>query len=98
MDDKDRRTVLAFFCIVLFASVTEIALFVLDQIDLETSLGLVASFLNNMGTAFRAAGPTDSLAFLSPFSKLLSIFWVLLGRLEYYVVLLLFLPAFWKNN
>ena len=71
---------------------------VLDQIDPETSLGLTACFLNNVGAAFRAAGPTDSFAFLSPFSKLLSTVWMMFGRLEYFVMLILFLPAFWRNK
>jgi trk system potassium uptake protein TrkH len=98
IDDKNALTVLSFFCIVAFFIVLGAATLVLDGIDPETSLGLIACFLNNVGAAFRAAGPTDSFAFLSPFAKILSILWMLLGRLEYYVVLLLFLPSFWKNR
>jgi trk system potassium uptake protein TrkH len=98
VDDKNALTVLSFFCIVAFFIVLGTASLVLDGIDPETSLGLIACFLNNVGAAFRAAGPTDSFAFLSPFAKILSILWMLLGRLEYYVVLLLFLPSFWKNR
>jgi trk system potassium uptake protein TrkH len=98
IDDKNALTVLSFFCIVAFFTVLGTASLVLDGIDPETSLGLMACFLNNVGTAFRAAGPTDSFAFLSPLSETLSIAWMLLGRLEYYVVLLLLLPSFWKNR
>lgn len=98
IDDKNALTVLAFFCIVTFFTVLGIICLVLDGIDPETSLGLIACMMNNVGLAFRAAGPTDSLTFLSNFSKLLSIGWMLLGRLEFYVVLLLFLPSFWKNR
>jgi trk system potassium uptake protein TrkH len=98
VDDKNALTVLAFFCIVAFFVVAGTVLFVLDGIDPETSLGLIACFLNNVGAAFRAAGPTDSLAFLSIPAKIISILWMLLGRLEYYVVLLLLLPSFWKNR
>lgn len=98
VDDKNALTVLAFFCIVAFFTILGTAALVLDGVDPETSLGLIACFMNNVGAAFRAAGPTDSFAFLSTFSKILAIFWMLLGRLEFYVVLLLFLPAFWKNR
>ncbi len=98
VDDKNALTVLSFFCIVAFFVILGAASLILDGIDPETSLGLIACFLNNVGTAFRAAGPLDSFAFLSPFSKILSILWMLLGRLEYYVVLLLLLPSFWKNR
>lgn len=98
VDDKNALTVLSFFCIVaLFTIIGTISL-VLDGIDPETSFGLIACLLNNVGIAFRAAGPTESLGFLSPLSKLLATFWMLLGRLEFFVVLLLFLPTFWKNR
>lgn len=98
VDDKNSLTVLSFFCIVAFFIILGTASLVLDGIDPETSLGLIACFLNNVGAAFRAAGPTDSFAFLSVFSKVLSILWMLLGRLEYYVVLLLLLPSFWRHR
>lgn len=98
VDDKNALTVLAFFCIVVFFTAIGTISLVFDGIDPETALGLIACFLNNVGIAFRAAGPTESMAFLSPFSKILATFWMLLGRLEFFVVLLLFLPAFWKNR
>ncbi len=98
VDDKSAQTVLSFFCIIAFFALLGTVCFILDGIDPETSLGLVACFLNNVGAAFRAAGPTDSFAFLPIGSKLFSLFWMLLGRLEFFIVLLLFLPAFWKNR
>jgi trk system potassium uptake protein TrkH len=96
VDDKNALTVLSFFCIVAFFTVLGTTSLVLDGVDPETSLGLTACFLNNVGCSFRAA--VDSFAFLSPISKILSIIWMLLGRLEYYVMLLLLLPSFWKNR
>jgi trk system potassium uptake protein TrkH len=98
IDDKNALTVLAFFCIVGGCVILGTSTLILDGIDPESSLGLMACFLNNIGAAFRAAGPTGSFAFLSDPAKILSIFWMLLGRLEYYVVLLLFLPSFWKSR
>lgn len=98
VDDKNALTVLSFFCIVAFFTVLGTVFLILDGLDPETSLGLIACFMNNVGAAFRAAGPTGSCVFLSDFSKLLSTFWMLLGRLEFYVVLLLFLPSFWKSR
>jgi len=96
VDDKNALTVLSFFCIVGFFVVFGAASLVIDGIDPETSLGLISSFLNNVGIGFR--GAESSLSFLSPLSKILAIFWMLLGRLEYYVMLLLFLPSFWRNR
>jgi trk system potassium uptake protein len=98
IDDKNALTVLSFFCIVFSFTILGAILFILDGIDPETSLGITSGLVNNVGLFFRAASPPETLAFLSPFSKVCSIFWMLLGRLEYYVVLLLFLPNFWKNR
>ncbi len=98
IDDKSSLTVASFFCIVAFFTVLGTVGLVLDGVDPETALGLVASLMNNVGLAFRGAGPTDTVAFLSPFSKILSLCWMLLGRLEFYVVLLLFLPSYWRSR
>lgn len=98
IDDKNAQTVLTFFCIAAFFTVVGTAFLIIDHVDPETSLGLAASLLNNVGLGFRAAGPENSLAFLSPISKILAIFWMLLGRLEFYVMLILFLPSFWKTR
>ncbi len=98
VDDKNALTVLSFFCIVAFFTIIGTVSLVLDGIDPETALGLIACLLNNVGVAFRAAGPMESMGFLSPFSKILATCWMLLGRLEFFVVLLLFLPTFWKNR
>ena len=98
VDDKNALTVLSFFCIAAFFTIAGTVSLIVDGVDPETSLGLIACFMNNVGLAFRAAGPTGSFAFLSFTSKILATIWMLLGRLEFFVVLLLFLPAFWKNQ
>lgn len=96
IDAKAMTTVLSFFCLAALSTVAGTVAFTLDGMSPQTSLGLTASFLNNGGLAFGLAGPMDSLNFLSPFSKILSIFWMLLGRLEYFALLLLFFPSFWR--
>ncbi len=98
IDDKNSLTVLAFFCIVAFFTVLGTVILILDGVDPETALGLMGCFLNNVGAAFRSAGPNDSFAILPPFSECMSIIWMLLGRLEYYILLLILLPSFWKHE
>ncbi|MDF2549481.1 MAG: TrkG [Chlamydiales bacterium] len=68
-----------------------------DGVDPETALSVVSCMMNNTGLAFRMAGPTESCAFLSTFSKIVSIFLMVLGRLEIFVVLVLFTPSFWRK-
>lgn len=98
IDDKNALTILVFFCLVAFFVIAGGTIFIFDGVDPETSIGLISCLLNNVGVAFRSVGPTESMAFLSPISKILAIVWMLLGRLEFFVVLLLFLPSFWKNT
>jgi trk system potassium uptake protein TrkH len=98
VDDSHALTALGFFCIAAVVTVVGTAIFILRGIDPETSLGLTACFTNNTGTSFRAGGPASSLCFLPDFEKILSTFWMLLGRLEYYVILLLLLPSYWKGR
>ncbi len=90
--------ILLFFCVGLFSSVVGASLYIMQGIDIDTSLGLISCFINNVGIAFREAGPLRSMTFLSPAAKLLSIFWMLVGRLEYFAIFVLLLPGFWKRK
>lgn len=90
--------VLAFFLIIISLSALGTFLYVIDNIDPETSLSLVACMINNCGMAFRMAGPVESCAFLSNFSANMSSLLMLLGRLEFFVLLAILAPAFWKQT
>ncbi len=91
-------TVLCFFVVMVGISTLATFLYVLDGVDPETALGLMASSINNVGLAFRAQGPGHSVAFLSSFSLYCSSLWMILGRLEFFAVLVLLVPAFWSDN
>ena len=90
--------VLAFFLILMGTALVGILGLVFCGVDPETALGLSGSLLGNVGCAFRMAGPTSSCAFLGTLPKLISMAWMLLGRLEFYIWLAIFLPSFWKKD
>jgi trk system potassium uptake protein len=94
--DKTAITVLVFFAIMIVATVLGTFLLVIDGVDSQTAMTLIACMVNNNGLSFYAAGPTESCAFLPNFSKIISILWMALGRLEFFVLLVLLVPAFWK--
>lgn len=96
--DKMGMTVLIFFCIVIATTIFGTYLLVLDNIDPITSMGTIACMLNNTGLSIGGIGSTGSFAFLSDFSKIVSIFSMALGRLEYFTLLVLFVPEFWRNR
>jgi trk system potassium uptake protein TrkH len=89
-------TVLTFFIVAIIISIIAIILHIYNGIDLETSISCVACNVNNVGFAFGVADPINSFAFMQPFSKILSAILMLLGRLEYFTILLIFMPSFWK--
>ncbi|RKX62748.1 MAG: TrkH family potassium uptake protein [Thermodesulfobacteriota bacterium] len=66
-------------------------------LDMVTSISTVASALNNVGPALGKAGPTSTYAPFPALAKWVLVFCMLIGRLEYYTVLVLFIPAFWKK-
>jgi len=91
-------SVLTFFTMIVLFTILGTFLLVFCGIDPQTSISSVASMLNNVGLGFRAAGPTSSFAFFTAGAKIVSIFLMLFGRLEFFVMLLLFIPGFWKNK
>lgn len=90
--------VLCFFLIVITVGVLATFIFILDKVDPETSLGMAVSAINNVGFSFRAGGPTESCAFLSNLGLSLCSFLMIFGRLEYFAILALFVPSFWRHK
>lgn len=91
-------TALVFLCVLTLLTVLGTLLYVFDGVDPQAALGLTTCFINNAGLSFGPAGPTQSCAFLSDFSKIISILWMLLGRLEFFALLVFLVPAFWRNK
>ena len=65
---------------------------------METNLFSSVSCFNNVGPAFGMAGPVGNYSLYQPVLKLLLCAGMLLGRLEIYPMLLLFVPAAWRRK
>jgi trk system potassium uptake protein len=98
VERKAGNVVVTYVLIVIIIALFGTFFMIVDGIDPETSVSINACMINNIGIAFRAAGPAHSFAFLSPASKILSTFLMVLGRLEFFAVLIIFVPAFWKGK
>ncbi|MEZ6080371.1 MAG: potassium transporter TrkG [Pirellulaceae bacterium] len=57
----------------------------------------IAATLHNVGPGLGVVGPTANYAGFAPWSKLLFVFLMMLGRLEMFSILVLFVPAFWRR-
>ncbi len=65
--------------------------------NLETAVTSVIATLGNIGPGLNAVGVTQNYAAISPLGQGILTVFMLLGRLELYTVLILFLPSFWKR-
>ncbi|TWU01417.1 TrkH family potassium uptake protein [Neorhodopirellula pilleata] len=61
------------------------------------SASAVAATLNNIGPGLGVVGPTRNYAGFSQGAKLLFVWLMMLGRVEIFSVLLLFVPSFWRR-
>ncbi len=70
---------------------------VLDPVDLTTALMASLACVANVGPGLGLVGPVDNYAFFSPAAKLVLSMLMLLGRLEFFTLLALLNPRFWKR-
>ena len=68
----------------------------LDGLDFTTNFTAALSCLSNVGPGLSLVGPTGSFAIFSPLSKIVLMICMLLGRLEIFPLLLLFVPFTWR--
>ncbi len=69
----------------------------LDSIDLTTAIMASLACVANVGPGMGAVGPSENYAFFSDTSKMILSFCMLLGRLEFFSLLSLFVPGFWRR-
>jgi trk system potassium uptake protein TrkH len=65
--------------------------------DTMTSLSTAVATVGNIGPGFSLSGPVYNYAFFSDMDKIILSFAMIIGRLEFYTVFLLFSSAFWKK-
>ena len=90
--------IIAFF--VLYMLLFIIGALVLGYLglDFESAIGGAASSLGNVGPALGELNPVVNFSELPAFGKWWCGFLMLLGRLELFTVLILFVPYFWKKT
>ena len=98
LSDETIKNVNNYFLVYIAIYVVSMLIVSLDKFGFETNFTAVAATLNNIGPGLGAAGPTESFADFSIVSKLVFSFDMLIGRLEIFPILLLFMPSTWKNK
>ena len=69
----------------------------MEGTDLVTALMASLSCVANVGPGLGEVGPTDNFGWLHGGTKLFLSLLMLLGRLEFFALLVLFTPSFWKH-
>ena len=98
VDSTTIRCTLVFFAMYISISFLSTLAVSLDGFDLETNFSAVAACISNIGPGIGLVGPMGNYEMFSDFSKLLLSFNMLVGRLEIYPMLILFLPSTWRKN
>lgn len=88
---------LAFFLLYIVVFMVGGAIMSFLGLDFQTALGATAATLGNVGPGIGSVGPVDNYAHIPLTGKWFLSFFMLLGRLELFTVLLLLTPAFWKK-
>jgi trk system potassium uptake protein TrkH len=110
-DPDLRRNILVYFGLVSAIFVVSWIVLVLVEPDqtwlasgkrldekLIDSASAIAATLNNIGPGLGIVGATENYAAFSWPSKLLFTLLMMLGRLELFAILVLFVPSFWRNR
>lgn len=92
------NSILLYFVVYMIFIGMAILVISLDNKDFATTVTSVISAVNNIGPGLGTIGPTGNFADFSTLSKLVLSLSMLVGRLEMYPILALFMPYMWKKT
>ena len=91
------QSILGFFALFMGIFIAASFLMAASGMDLVSGAAAVIATLSNIGPGLGSVGPVDNFAHVPAFGKGVLIICMLLGRLELFTVLVLFLPSFWRK-
>jgi trk system potassium uptake protein TrkH len=89
--------VLAFLSIYLASIVSMTLILTFSGLDFITAFSTVVACINNLGPGLNQVGPATTFAELTNFQTWVCSFAMLLGRLELFTLLVVFIPSFWRK-
>jgi trk system potassium uptake protein TrkH len=98
IDNKFTASIISFIYLYVIIFFVITALLSLNGLDFVTSISGAATSISNVGPGLGdIIGPNGNFSELSDFSKWILSVAMILGRLELFAILVLFLPSFWRN-
>ncbi len=98
VDNKFVASIISFIFMYLVIFFIITALLALTGLDFITSISGAATSISNVGPGLGSIiGPNGNFSLLPDISKWILTVGMILGRLELFAILVLFLPSFWRN-
>ncbi len=91
------RSVLGFLLLYIGLASLAFILLAAAGVDFLTAIGSVAACIGNIGPGFGAVGPAENFARIPDLGKWILVWCMLLGRLEVFTIMILFVPEFWRK-
>ena len=83
---------LYFMCVVVL-----VFTLLLSGLDFITAFSAIIACFNNAGPGLNLVGPASNYAVLSDFQTNICTFAMLLGRVQIFSIIILFVPEFWRK-
>ena len=98
VNEKFMASIITFIYLYIVIFFVIAALLSLSGLDFTTSISGAATSISNVGPGLgELIGPNGNFSQLPNFSKWVLSFGMILGRLELFAILVLFLPSFWQR-
>jgi len=98
VNEKFLSSIIAFIYLYIIIFFIIAALLSISGLDFTTSISGAATSISNVGPGLgELIGPNGNFSQLPDFSKWVLSFGMILGRLELFAILVLFLPSFWQK-
>jgi len=98
VDDKFIASIISFIFLYFLIFFVISALLSLTGLDFITAISGAATSISNVGPGLGVMiGPNGNFSTLPDISKWILTMGMILGRLELFAILVLFLPSFWRN-
>ena len=95
VNERTLETIWGFFAIYVFVFLTVLLLLMLSGLDFLTSFSAVAATINNLGPG--QGEVLYNYANISDINKWILALCMIVGRLEIFTLLVIFIPDFWKK-
>jgi len=97
VDKEVMQAILGFFALYIGIFVSASLVMAALGMDLVSGGSAVVTALGNVGPGLGSVGPVQHFGHVHPAGKLVLALCMLLGRLELFTVLVLFIPSFWRK-